>query len=266
MAIHACLCAVVMAGMTSSLPYSNFTREPFTKADPDAVEFPIEEYRKAEQRQLQQSPHDHQASHFRLVTSGPGIELEQAVNNSSFQLQPISHDDNIATNSRDKKLHLRESSDSTCDPRQQLTDWPCYRNYRYGCMDNYCRRAWTPKASLAAYAPYGLYWYDYQEDGYFSCKKHEDCLKKWKSIEAKKPGYIPCTNKGYWSWYCHQGLHYGCGTRTCTSDCKCWHETGNMGWDYALLPHYKYTDIKCTKSNQHEKCNRYTAVFEHGDK
>ena len=48
-AIRWWLCAIVLASLTTSLPNSNFTRKL------DSVEVPIEEYREADQRQLQQS-------------------------------------------------------------------------------------------------------------------------------------------------------------------------------------------------------------------
>jgi len=100
-------------------------------------------------------------------------------------------------------------------------------------------------------------WYDRYEGGYFKCSTNDHCLESWKSIEAKKPGYIPCTNWGYWRWYCHQGLHYGCARRG-----VCWHEHGDLYWDNGSYdPYFTYTNIKCTKSKQHQVCNRYKANF-----
>jgi len=249
-AIRCWLCAMVLASLTTSLPNSNFTRKP------DSVELPIEEYREADQRQLQQSPRDRQAYRLHSVISGAGIET--AVNNSSLRSRPIRNvsDDFIAINGRDKDTHLRESGGSWCDPRQKRTDWPCYRNYRYRCYKKYCMRTWTPRAHLGK-QPNGFYWYDRYEGGYFKCSTNDQCLESWKSIEAKKPGYIPCTNRGYWRWYCHQGLHYGCSRRG-----VCWHEHGNLGWDGGSYdPSFTYTNIKCTKSKQHKVCNRYKANF-----
>jgi len=259
-AIRWWLCAIVLASLTTSLPNSNFTLKP------DSVEVPLEEYREADQRQLQQSTRDRQAYRLHSVISGAGIE--SAVNNSSLWSHPIRNvsDDSIAIDGRDKDTHLRESGGSWCDPRQKRTDWPCYRNYRYRCYKGDCMRTWTPRAHLGK-QPNGFYWYDRDEGGqfgFFSCSTNEDCLESWKSIEAKKPGYIPCTNApNYFGLlsYCHQGHHYGCTRRG-----VCWHENGNLFWFWgSYAPYFSYTNIKCTKSKQHKVCNRFKANFQKVD-